>query len=250
MINPIERLTQNRIIQLFIALGYTYYGNWEEREQNSNVEEVYLQVFLTKQGYSKSLIDKAVQETVQLAQTNAGNIYERNKNFYSLLRYGVKAKENIGEHHQTVHLIDWENWDNNDFGIAEEVTLRGNKTRRPDIVLYVNGIALGVLELKRGIVDISESIRQNISNQKEKFNENFFMAVEGFQNIYDKPGLRVGMEYHVIEQLYLRGGISTAPTLASFGFGLKLKKFFIDVASSYHSTLGFSPQVSLSFNMY
>lgn len=83
-----------------------------------------------------------------------------------------------------------------------------------------------------------------------QFNENFFMAVEGFQNIYDKPGLRVGMEYHVIEQLYLRGGISTAPTLASFGFGLKLKKFFIDVASSYHSTLGFSPQVSLSFNMY
>jgi type I restriction enzyme R subunit len=192
MINPIERLTQNRIIQLFIALGYTYYGNWEEREQNSNVEEVYLQVFLTKQGYSKSLIDKAVQETVQLAQTNAGNIYERNKNFYSLLRYGVKAKENIGEHHQTVHLIDWENWDNNDFGIAEEVTLRGNKTRRPDIVLYVNGIALGVLELKRGIVDISESIRQNISNQKEKFNENFFTTIQFILAGNNTQGLKYG----------------------------------------------------------
>ena len=39
MINPIERITQNRIIQLFKDLGYTYYDNWEERENNSNVEK-------------------------------------------------------------------------------------------------------------------------------------------------------------------------------------------------------------------
>lgn len=139
MINPNERLTQNRIIQLFKELGYTYYGNWEERERNSNVEEFYLTSFLKEQGYTESLIKKAVQETVQLAQTNSGNIYERNKNFYSLLRYGVKAKNNVGEHNETIHLIDWKNWENNHFGIAEEVTLKGNKTRRPDIVLYING---------------------------------------------------------------------------------------------------------------
>lgn len=192
MINPIERITQNRIIQLFKELGYTYYGNWEEREQNNNVEEIYLKSFLLKQGYSESLVKKAVQETLQLAQTNAGNIYERNKNFYSLLRYGVKAKENIGEHNQTINLIDWEKWDNNHFGIAEEVTLRGNKVRRPDIVLYVNGIALGVLELKRGIVDISESIRQNISNQKEKFNENFFTTVQFILAGNNTQGLKYG----------------------------------------------------------
>ncbi|MCX8524691.1 HsdR family type I site-specific deoxyribonuclease [Chryseobacterium formosus] len=192
MINPIERITQNRIVQLFKELGYTYYGNWEEREQNNNIEETYLKSFLLKQGYSESLVKKAVQETLQLAQTNAGNIYERNKNFYSLLRYGVKAKENIGEHNQTINLIDWEKWDNNDFGIAEEVTLRGNKVRRPDIVLYVNGIALGVLELKRGIVDISESIRQNISNQKEKFNENFFTTVQFILAGNNTQGLKYG----------------------------------------------------------
>lgn len=40
MINPIERITQNRIIQLFQKeLGYIYYGNWEKREHNSNVEQ-------------------------------------------------------------------------------------------------------------------------------------------------------------------------------------------------------------------
>ncbi|WP_444671074.1 type I restriction endonuclease subunit R [Flavobacterium columnare] len=191
-INPLERTTQNRIIQLFKSLGYTYYGNWEERENNSNVEELYLRTYLQKQNYATPLIEKAITETTQLAHTNASTIYERNKNFYSLLRYGVKAKETVGKQNETVHLIDWENWENNDFGIAEEVTLKGNKTRRPDIVLYVNGIALGVLELKRGTVDIAESIRQNISNQKEKFNENFFTTIQFILAGNNTQGLRYG----------------------------------------------------------
>lgn len=191
-INPIERLTQDRVIQLFKDLGYTYYGNWEERENNSNVEEKYLRAFLQKQGYSETLINKAVLETVNLAHANGGSLYERNKNFYSLLRYGVKTKESVGEQNQTVYLVDWKNPENNDFAIAEEVTLKGNKTRRPDIVLYVNGIAFGVLELKRGTVDISESIRQNISNQKEIFNENFFISVQIILAGNNTQGLRYG----------------------------------------------------------
>jgi type I restriction enzyme R subunit len=63
MINPIERQTQNRIIKLFTQqLGYLYYGNWEKREHNSNVEETYLKKFLTKQGFTESLVKKAVKE--------------------------------------------------------------------------------------------------------------------------------------------------------------------------------------------
>nr|ACH89415.1 FclIR [Flavobacterium columnare]AGF25237.1 FclI R subunit [Flavobacterium columnare] len=151
-----------------------------------------MRTYLQKQNYATPLIEKAITETTQLAHTNASIIYERNKNFYSLLRYGVKAKETVGKQNETVHLIDWENWENNDFGIAEEVTLKGNKTRRPDIVLYVNGIALGVLELKRGTVDIAESIRQNISNQKEKFNENFFTTIQFILAGNNTQGLRYG----------------------------------------------------------
>lgn len=201
-INPLERITQNRIIQLFKSLGYIYYGNWEERENNSNVEESFLRAYLQKQKYATPLIEKAIAETTQLAHTNASNIYERNKNFYSLLRYGVKAKETVGKQNETVHLIDWNNWDNNDFGIAEEVTLKGNKTRRPDIVLYVNGIALGVLELKRGTVDIAEGISQNISNQKEKFNENFFTTIQFILAGNNTQGLRYGT-IETAEKYYL-----------------------------------------------
>ena len=88
MINSIERITQNRIIQLFQKeLGYNYYGNWEKREHNSNVEEEILKKNLLKRGYSETLADKAVKEVYDMATTNSGNLYHRNKAMYSLLRY-------------------------------------------------------------------------------------------------------------------------------------------------------------------
>ena len=201
-INPHEIATQKRIIQLFQNLGYTYYGNWEERENNLNIEEEFLRKYLVAQGYSPSLIDKAVSETLALAGTNAGNLYDRNKNFYALLRYGAKVKEEIGENFQTVQLIDWQHWEKNHFGIAEEVTIKGNKTRRPDLVLYVNGIALSVIELKRGTVDIAESVRQNISNQRSAFNENFFTTIQFIFAGNNTQGLKYGT-IETTEKYYL-----------------------------------------------
>lgn len=191
-ISPIERITQNRIIQLFLDQAYTYYGNWEERPGNSNVEEVYLRAFLLERGYSLTLQNKAIQELSALAKTSAGHLYERNKNFYSALRYGIKAKEDIGEQNETIFPIDWLNPQNNHFGIAEEVTLQGTNTRRPDLVLYINGIAIAVIELKRGIVDISESIRQSISNQKDHFHEWFYSTVQILFAGNNTQGLKYG----------------------------------------------------------
>ena len=64
---------------------------------------------------------------------------------YNLLRYGVPVKIEAGKVTETVRLINWQEPEKNDFAIAEEVTLKGNQERRPDLVLYVNGIAIGVL---------------------------------------------------------------------------------------------------------
>ena len=74
-----------------------------------------------------------------------------------MLRYGVPVKVEAGKVTETVHLIDWNNPGKNDFAIAEEVTLAGNHERRPDVVLYVNGIAIGVLELKNSRVTMPTS---------------------------------------------------------------------------------------------
>ena len=87
-------------------------------------------------------------------------LYDANREFYSLLRYGVNVRPEAVEQHQTVFLVDWEQVDRNDFAMVEEVTVNGVHIKRPDIVFYVNGIALGVLELKRSTVSVAEGIRQ------------------------------------------------------------------------------------------
>lgn len=191
-VNPQERITQDRIIHLFEnELHYTYYGNWEDRI-NKNIEPEYLTAFLKDEGYSEILIQKALSTAQQLAETNAGDLYSRNKEFYSLLRYGVKARPELGEQFETIHLINWQHPERNRFGIAEEVTLRGKNTRRPDLVLYINGIAIATIELKRGTVDISESIHQSISNWRETFNEWFYSTIQILFAGNNTQGLRYG----------------------------------------------------------
>ena len=186
-----ERLTQNRIVKLFReALGYRYLGNWEDRSGNSNIEENFLRAFLKQQKVGETLITKALYELNKAAGDQSRDLYYVNKDVYDLLRYGVKVRAEAGENTQTVWLIDWQNPLNNHFAIAEEVTVSGQHTKRPDIVLYVNGIALGVLELKRSIVSVSEGIRQNLDNQKKMFIQQFFATVQFVMAGNDTEGLR------------------------------------------------------------
>ncbi len=151
-----ERQTQNRLIALFQnELGYSYLGNWEEREDNSNIEVEILTDWLSNKGYSKILIGKVLYAFNKVANDQSKSLYEVNKEVYSMLRYGVPVQSEIGHNKETVWLIDWKNPLANDFAFAEEVTIKGIHNKRPDIVLYVNGIALGVLELKRSTVSKS-----------------------------------------------------------------------------------------------
>jgi type I restriction enzyme R subunit len=119
--------------------------------------------------YPDVLAKKAIDELQKMANDESKSLYDRNKEVYRMLRYGIKVREELGENKQTVWLIDWKNPRNNHFAFAEEVTITGKHDKRPDIVLYVNGIALGVLELKRSKISVSEGIRQNLDNQKKEF---------------------------------------------------------------------------------
>lgn len=189
-----ERQTQNRIVQLFQQqLNYDYLGNWQDRPNNSNIETDHLITFLRdKQGYNDTLITKALYELNKVAGDQSKNLYDINREVYSLLRYGVKVKEEAGENTQTVWLINWEAPLENDFAIAEEVTVKGENTKRPDIVIYINGIALGILELKRSTVSVSEGIRQNLDNQKSIFIKSFFNTMQLVMAGNDTEGLRYG----------------------------------------------------------
>lgn len=192
-IAQIERLTQNRIVKLFREqLGYDYLGNWEDRPNNSNIDETLLKNYLTKAGYSDELSKRAIYHLQSEARNNDLNLYNNNKEVYKLLRYGASVKINAADRYETVHYINWSEPEKNDFAIAEEVTILGNKEKRPDIVLYVNGIALGVLELKRSTISIGHGIRQNIVNQQEAFIQPFFTTIQLVMAGNDTEGLKYG----------------------------------------------------------
>ena len=199
-----ERATQNRVVQLFQThLGYRYLGNWEARPNTRNIEADLLRSWLSRQGISETLIAKALRELDQAAALgDSQNLYDANKAVYGLLRYGVKVKAGAGEQTQTVPLIDWKHPENNDFALAEEVTLKGQNTRRPDIVLYVNGIALGILELKKGSVDVAKGIHQSLDNQRKEFHRAFFTTQQLVMAGNDTQGLRYGT-IETAEKYYL-----------------------------------------------
>jgi type I restriction enzyme R subunit len=190
-----ECSTQNRIVALFRdRLGYDYLGDWIDRVENRNIEIDLLSRWLSGK-YHPDLIQRAIAELRREAGNQAAIPYEVNQSVYKLLRYGVKVSSGPGQPFQTVRLIDWGQPLNNHFAIAEEVTVRnpdGGATKRPDIVLYVNGIALGVLELKRSTVSVYEGIRQSLDNQKGMFIRPFFATMQLIMAGNDTEGLRYG----------------------------------------------------------
>ena len=175
-----ERATQDHVVRLFQEkLGYDYLGNWADRTGNANVEEHLLRSNLRLRGYDDEIITRAIHGLTTSAATGGERLlYEANREVYGLLRYGVKVKRTVADPTETVWLIDWERPLLNHFAIAEEVTIAGEHTKRPDLVIYVNGIALGVIELKRSYVSVAEGIRQHIGNQQQTFIRPFFSTVQ------------------------------------------------------------------------
>jgi type I restriction enzyme R subunit len=198
-----ERATQERVITLFReTLGYRYLGDWSDRPNNRPIEESLLTQWLTQRGHSPAQISRVLDILGRAANNPTRDLYDNNQAVYSKLRYGVGVKTEAGQNTENIWLIDWANPAANDFAIAEEVTLKGPKERRPDLVLYVNGIALGVVEFKRSAVSIGEGMRQLISNQQPEFNAWFFSTAQLLLAGNDTEGLRYG-SIGTPEKMYL-----------------------------------------------
>ena len=187
-----EHDTQHDVVELFRGrLNFEYFGNWEHGEDNSNIEVPRIRENLETRRYDAVQIDKTIERLRKEASLGGGrDLYEANRDVYGLLRYGVKVKPGVGEATETVWPIDWRHPEANDFAIAEEVTVHGRHTKRPDIVLYINGIAVATIELKRSKVAVSEGIRQSIGNQKPEFIRQFYTTVQLVMAGNEVEGLR------------------------------------------------------------
>lgn len=194
-----ERSVQNRLLALFKEkLKYEYLGNYEYRTCNRNIERKLLFDYLmSTKKWSGDEAKRAIAILEKEAYCTPQNMQEKNEKVYSLLRYGVNVSPDVGAKKITVNLIDWEHPDKNQFYIAEEVTINSSTpdsfTKRPDLVIYVNGIALAVMELKRSKVSVHDGIRQTIGNQQENFISPFFSTVQLLFAGNDSQGLYYGV---------------------------------------------------------
>ena len=170
-----------------------------------------MRAFLTKQTFmfegtphylSDSAIDKIMHELNPAM--NLG-LQLANEALYNAMLYGVTVTEFIDgkKTSQTVALIDWNNIDNNSFHVTEEMVVQnteGTGNVIPDIVCFVNGLPLAVIEAKRpdssreGQSTNAQAVSQHIRNQKPKFIPNLFaysqllLAVNGNDGLYATCG--------------------------------------------------------------
>ena len=157
---------ENAVLQLLNeGLGYTYvYGPDVERDYHSPLYEDVLLPAL--QRINKGLPLDAINEAIyKLKNFESGSLLQKNMTFTDYLQNGISVKYFVnGEERSTlVYLVDFKNLANNDFTVANQWTFIENSEKRPDVILFINGLPLVVVELKspsREETDASDAYRQ------------------------------------------------------------------------------------------
>ena len=157
---------ENAVLQLLNEeLGYTYvYGPDVDRDYHSPLYEDVLLPAL--QRVNPGLPFDALSEAVyKLKNFESGTLVQKNMVFMDYLQSGVPVKfyDKGEERSALVRLVDFQNPDNNDFTVVNQWTFIENSEKRPDVVLFVNGLPLVIVELKspsRSETDVSEAYRQ------------------------------------------------------------------------------------------
>lgn len=191
-----ERQLQERVKHWLIDdLHYKFLGSRENINNEPVIEEL-LRKNLISRKYSPEVIARAISDLDSAIKNQSESLYQTNEKIYNRLRYGAQGLKDKNGHHITVNYIDWRSVEKNDFYFAEEVSVLckdGKRKKRPDLVLYVNGIALGMIELKNSRVSVGEGIRQLITNQKNEYIQNFFSTVQILMAGNGSEGLRYGV---------------------------------------------------------
>lgn len=157
---------ENSIIELFQNdLGYEYiYGPDIERDFHSPLYEEILLDSLYR--LNSDLPDDAIQDALfKLKNFENGELVQKNAVFTGYLQNGIEVKyfEDGEERSSIVYLVDYKNPDNNSFIVANQWTFIENSNKRPDVILFLNGLPVVLMELKspsREETDASEAYRQ------------------------------------------------------------------------------------------
>lgn len=179
-----ERAVQNRIIKLLREYnGYDYIGNFKDTENGNIIEDILRKYLMENQNLTSPQATEAINKLKSDASCpSQESLYNSNKDVYNTLRYPMPVSQGAGLPNKQVMLIDWKNPDNNIFSVAEEVTVRKQTVdaehRRPDVVVYINGIAVAVIELKKATVSVEDGINQNWRNQQQGQISQFYSTMQ------------------------------------------------------------------------
>ena len=190
---------EKSVIELFQNLGYSYiYAPELERDYSCPVLESTLQDCLVK--INQNLPYAAIIEAIgKLRDFDAGSLLQRNEILMNYLQNGIPVKyvEAGEERTNIVYLIDYDNVDHNDFCVLNQFTyIENGNNRRPDVIVFVNGLPLVVIELKSPSKD-------------EVGAENAYHQIRNY--IHDIPSLFIYNAFCVISDL----SVTKAGTLTS-----------------------------------
>lgn len=156
---------ENSVIQLFTEMGYRYlYGPEVERDYRSPLYDAELEESIRR--INAGVSEDAIQDALfRLRNIEIGELAQKNEVFMDYLQNGISARyyENGEERSEIVRLIDYQNQNNNSFIVSNQWTFIENSNKRPDVILFVNGLPLVLIELKspsREDTDVSEAYRQ------------------------------------------------------------------------------------------
>lgn len=189
-------LSQIPALQVLINLGYEYLSQEKVyAERQSKTGNVILEGILRSQlkeinrinykGRQYLFSEENIQTAIQTLKNVRydGGLLRTNEAIYDLITLGKSMEQSIeGDSKSfTLNYIDWKNWHRNVFHVASEFKVgrfRSNETARPDIVLFVNGIPLAVIECKAPDVEIDQAVSQSIRNQSDEYIPKLFSYVQ------------------------------------------------------------------------
>ena len=188
--------SQRPAIEVLQKLGYKYISEEENKNLRNNIlTDVIFKDILAKKlneinsyeykgekyKFSASTIGQAIKD---LNEDLVTGLISTNEKIYDLLTLGKSYQENMVDGTKRsfdIKYIDFEHPENNDFYVTEEFSvlrMNGKDCARPDIVLFVNGIPLAVIECKDASVPIIQAISQNIRNQKPDYIPQLFKFIQ------------------------------------------------------------------------
>lgn len=185
-----EDTLEQACLEILESLGYESIHGRElspnaefcERESYREVilkERVRNALFMINKGIPQDALEQAYRQIISF---NSPSLEENNKYFHLLMINGIDVSFKEGNHIRTkkVYIVDFENPENNEFLAVNQFTVVGTENRRPDIVVFINGIPLVVVELKNasdenvGIEEAYNQIQTYKKNIPALFNYNAF----------------------------------------------------------------------------